>query len=181
MIRMKLSADHTKPNRRSQVKRLTERYDVSSLRGSSVDDNRELTAKGLFRGRVAESLKQAWRADAPADEKWTLLKTTLCDAAELTLGREIKRNPDWFTESKDDLDPLFRKRNEAHLQWLNTGKERDKKEFRKARGEARRATRRAKNSWFQKKAQEAQDGKSGGKVVWRCIRDIQRGRRGLHA
>jgi len=65
------------------------------------------------------------------------------------------------------------------LQWLNTGKERDKKEFRKACGEARRATRRAKNSWFQKKAQEAQDGKNGGKVVWRCIRDIQRGRRGL--
>ena len=29
------------------------------------------------------------------------------------------------------------------------------------------------------KASEAQRSRFGGKVVWRCIRDIQRGRRGL--
>lgn len=29
------------------------------------------------------------------------------------------------------------------------------------------------------KAMEAERGKNGGKVVWKCIRDIQRGRRGL--
>jgi hypothetical protein len=37
----------------------------------------------------------------------------------------------------------------------------------------------AKNTWFQKKASEAERGRNGGKLVWRCIRDIQRGRRGL--
>ncbi len=72
-----------------------------------MDDNRELTAKGLFQDRVVGSLKQAWRADASADKKWTLfiIEDNLCHTAELTLGREIKRNPDWFTESKDDLEP----------------------------------------------------------------------------
>ena len=40
-------------------------------------------------------------------------------------------------------------------------------------------TREAKYRWFQQKAAEAQKGRNGGKVVWRCIRDIQRGRRGL--
>ena len=37
----------------------------------------------------------------------------------------------------------------------------------------------AKNRWFQQKAAEAQEGRNGGKVVWKCIRDIQHGRRGL--
>ena len=46
-------------------------------------------------------------------------------------------------------------------------------------GVVRRAVRDAKNSWFLRKAQEAECGKHRGKVVYRCIRDIQRGRRGL--
>ena len=37
----------------------------------------------------------------------------------------------------------------------------------------------AKDAWFQRKASEAERGRNGGKVVWQCIRDIQRGRRGL--
>ena len=37
----------------------------------------------------------------------------------------------------------------------------------------------AKNEWFVKKAQEAERGRNGGKLVWRCIRDLQHGRRGL--
>ena len=37
----------------------------------------------------------------------------------------------------------------------------------------------AKNTWFQNKAKEAQKVRFGGKKVWLCIRDMQRGRRGL--
>ena len=33
--------------------------------------------------------------------------------------------------------------------------------------------------WFKQKALAAQAGRHGGKVVWKCIRDIQWGRRGL--
>ena len=36
-----------------------------------------------------------------------------------------------------------------------------------------------KDSWFQCKAVKADRGRHGGKIVWCCIRDIQRGRRGL--
>ena len=45
--------------------------------------------------------------------------------------------------------------------------------------DARKAVRAAKNAWFQRKALEAEGGKNKGKIVRRCIRDIQRGRRGL--
>ncbi len=37
----------------------------------------------------------------------------------------------------------------------------------------------AKDAWFQRKAVEAERGGHGGKLARRCIRDIQRGRRGL--
>ena len=39
--------------------------------------------------------------------------------------------------------------------------------------------RRAKNAWFMRIAAAAQKGRNKGKVVWQCIRDIKRGRRGL--
>ena len=39
--------------------------------------------------------------------------------------------------------------------------------------------REAKDSWFQQKADTAQARRFSGKLVWKCIRDIQRGRRGL--
>ena len=48
-----------------------------------------------------------------------------------------------------------------------------------ARGEARRAVRRAKNAWFLERAEEVERERFGGKKVWKCIRDMQRGRRGL--
>ena len=54
-----------------------------------------------------------------------------------------------------------------------------RKKYADARKEASRAVRAAKDAWFQRKALEAERGRNGGKLVWRCIRDIQRGRRGL--
>ena len=63
--------------------------------------------------------------------------------------------------------------------WLSTGVERDKKKHAEARRSARRQVRAAKDAWFQRKAMEAERGRHGGKLVWCCIRDIQRGRRGL--
>ena len=44
---------------------------------------------------------------------------------------------------------------------------------------ARRAIRAAKNTWFQSKAEEAERERFGGKRVWKCIRDMQHGHRGL--
>ena len=54
-----------------------------------------------------------------------------------------------------------------------------KRKFMMARRSARKAVREAKNKWFQVKAAQAMRGKNNGKVVWKCIRDIQRSRRGL--
>ena len=60
-----------------------------------------------------------------------------------------------------------------------TGKERDRKKHASARRDVRKAVRPANDAWFQRKALEAERGRHSGKLVWSCIRDIQRGRRGL--
>ena len=62
---------------------------------------------------------------------------------------------------------------------MSTGKERDRKKHARARRETRKAVRAAKNAWFQQKALEAERGRHSNKLVWSCIRAIQRGRQDL--
>ena len=62
---------------------------------------------------------------------------------------------------------------------LSTWKERDRKKHASACRDVRKAVSSAKDAWFQRKALEAERGRHSGKLVWSCIRDIQRGRRGL--
>ena len=78
-----------------------------------------------------------------------------------------------------ELKPLFAERNRMHTVWISDGREASRRKYADARRAARHAVRVAKDAWFQRKASEAERGRNGGKVVWQCIRDIQRGRRGL--
>ena len=92
------------------------------------------------------------------------------------MGYENRKQPDWFWESERDLKILIAERNKLYALWRSTRLERDRKKHARVRRLARKAIRDAKNAWFQHKALEAERGRHGG---WRCIRDIQRGRRGL--
>jgi len=62
--------------------------------------------------------------------------------------------------------------------WLASANRDDLTNFRQARSRARLAIRTAKNTWFQQHAELVEKEKLGGKIVWKCIRDMQRGRRG---
>ena len=69
--------------------------------------------------------------------------------------------------------------NQMYSRWLSSGHGSDKLQFLNARRQARQAVRTAKNTWFQNKANEAQKERFGGKKVWLCIREMQRGHCGL--
>ena len=155
------------------------RWDVAKLQGACVDEKGRETAKGSFLESMREKLREKWDKDSNVEGKWDVLRSVMCDTARECLGHEDRRQPDWFRESEVDLKPLFVLRNRLHTLWLNTGKEENRKKYADARREARRAVREAKDAWFQRKALEAERGRNGGKLVWRSIRDIQRGRRGL--
>ena len=92
------------------------------------------------------------------------------------MGYVKSKQSDWFRDSTAKLTPLPERRNKL---WLNTGKERDRHKFAAAQSAARKAIRLAKEKWFVHKAEKAERGRHSSKVLWRCIRDIQRGRRGL--
>ena len=50
--------------------------------------------------------------------------------------------------------------------------------FKESRGEAKWAVIEAKNRWFQEKAASVEESQLGGKQVWNCVWDMQRGRKG---
>ena len=138
----------------------------------------------LFQEIVGKKVRETWDILyilewGSIEEKLESVKSTLCESAELVLGRAKRRNPDWFQESSHLLKPLFEERNRLYTKSLGTGREDDERKFLRMRREARRGAREAKNDWFLRTATEVQRGRHGGKVVWWCIRDIQRGRRGL--
>ena len=136
------------------------------------------TTRGRFLRGVRERVQNGWEGSNSV-EKWARMKTALCESTKAELGHEDRRQPDWFRESESDLRPLTAARNQLYALWLSTGKERDRKKFASAHRETRRAVRRAKDAWFLRKETEAERGRHSGKLVWSCIRDIQRGRRGM--
>ena len=165
--------------RRRSGEAAVKRWDVAKLQGSTVNEEGQETTRGAYLRNVKEKLIEMWNDGSNVEDKWDVVKSSLRCGAEITLGYEDRRQPDWFRESEDHLKPLFVERNELYALWLETRRERDRKKLAEARRVARRAVRAAKNAWFQRKATEAERGRHSGKVVWRAIRDIQRGRRGL--
>ena len=111
---MKLSVGSVNKYRKPPARKAPQRFDVSRLKGDIVDDQGKFTTKGTFQDRVAQSLKAKWKNEGSAEEKWTLLKSTLCEAAESTLRKQTRRNADWFVESAPKLKPLFDKRNQLY-------------------------------------------------------------------
>ena len=152
---------------------------MAKLKGRSVDDDGQNTTRGLFQERVVSLTKEKWTAEGTVEEKWMAIKTALTEAAQSVLGKEDRYNPDWFKENEVLLEPLFKRRNQLYERWLSTGRASDKQRFNQARRDARKAMRDAKNLWFQTKAREAEQSRFSGKIVWKGIRDMQHGRRGL--
>ena len=147
------------------------RYDVGKL-------NYQDSTAVHYLGAVLDQFDNSWMDDGTLEEKWRVLRDTLASAAEDLLGISSCNQPDWFTDSLGHLQPLLTLHNEAYFKWVGTGAPADLIKFRKARGEARRAVRAAKNKWFQDKADIVEQDKFGGKQVWNCIRDMQHGKRG---
>ena len=95
------------------------------------------------------------------------------------LWRAGRHQPGCFRESIEALQPLLVARNAAYSRWLGTGRTEDLSKFRQARSTANSAIRKAKNDWFQEKAREIERERCGGKKVWKAIREMKHGCRGL--
>ena len=149
------------------------RFNVSQLTG------RAETGRQHYRDLVCRKVTEAWVNEGTVEEKWSATQSSLVRAAEEVLGHEERRQPDWFRDSAEVLEPLFDRRNLLYAKWLGSGNANDRQKFVKARQDARKAVRNAKDAWFRSKADVAQQRRFGGKEVWQSIRDMQRACRGL--
>ena len=115
------------------------------------------------------------------DEQWTALRDSLLSSGESVLGRCRRLQPDWYRDSCSTLDPLLEQRNQAYTAWVASGHQSERLYcvFHRYRRESRAAIRRAKASWFQSKALEAERSRFDGAGVWKCIRHLQQATRGL--
>ena len=179
LLRAKFVVGSKRYFRRTQSEINVKRWAVSSLQGRSVDSQGKLTTKGRYLMIVDKTLGTKWNNDSTIQEKWSTLKCALCEAAGTDLGYSNRIQPDWFQDSATKIRPLIEKRNKLYSLWMSTSKERDKRKFVAAHRDAWRAISLAKEEWFSGKAEEAERGRHNGKTLWRCIRDIQKGRRGM--
>ena len=154
------------------------RYDVFKLMKGAQEDGNQAT-RVSFVEAVEGKVKSAWPECKSGDEKWAALRAAFTESGRTILGTCTKRNPDRFRERESTIIPALVHRNQLYNKWLSTQKQVDLNKFKEARSKARKIIREAKNTWFQAKAEEAQSSRFGGKVVWRCIRDLQSTRRGL--
>ena len=103
-------------------------------------------------------------------------------AAENAVGYEKRRQPDWFKESETTLRKCIDKRNNLFSQWLRTHHHSNRQRYVAQRRLVAAEIKRAKNVWFEAKANEVEHGivtGMAGKGVWQGLREIQKGRRGL--
>ena len=149
------------------------RFNVSHLTSRAEADRQP------YRELVCRKVTDAWVKEGNVEEQWSAIKTGLVGAAEEVLGHEERRQPDWFRDNVDVLEPLFQQRNQLYTKWLGSGNTIDRQKFVKARLDARKALRNTKDTWFRSKADATQQRRFGGKEAWQSIRDMQRACRGL--
>ena len=111
--------------------------------------------------------------ECPAQQNWNTLKCCIVSAAEAVLGRGKKRQPDWFIQAADMLQPLLQAKQRAHNKMLHTNSTTNKREFRRHQRAVKHAVDSAKEKWICKVAEEAERAKTDGRTRWASIRHLQ--------
>eukprot|EP00117_Sycon_ciliatum_P015630 scpid74294/ scgid15399/ Craniofacial development protein 2; p97 bucentaur protein len=147
----------------------------------STDDNGQVRrVVDEYQDSIAARLRGAADPCSTVDEKWNNIRSAMTDAAQSALGRQGRRQPDWFADSRDTLKPLLVERNACHRSWITNGRRNDDyQKLRTARRQARQAVRTAKNQWFATVAGRVESGRFNSARVWAGIRSLQDARSGL--
>ena len=176
LLRIKLSAKgkgvYSQARRKSSVCR--RRFAVSRFMSRCGENSSGDKVRDAYTERVSTKAMEMWEDNGTVEEKWASIRSALVEAAEEVLGHEKRQHPDWFQESSEILEPLLQRKNLLYTKRLCSGRAADHQKYLNILRDARRAVRNAKDTWFKKKADEAQEARFGGKRIWRSIRDIQR-------
>lgn len=138
-----------------------------------------------FGERLGEALSEKWQSARPTsvERKWEVLRSVTMEAATDIIGTERRRQPEWFADSQNIVEPMLRQRDTLYQRWTASHRQRDKAAYRKQRSATRLAIRRAKENWLRNQAEEMERWRVGGcgLGVWKSIANIQRAKLGLQA
>ena len=163
MVRAKLSV---RPFHSQSRKRVTIPFAVHHLREqASRDRYREYLTQQL--------LDTPHNPDGSAEDNWRTLKKCIMNAAESTIGREKRDQPDWFLENAHVITPLIEAKNQAHRKMLQSNSIQSRKEFRRHQRRVKMAVHEAKDEWVRKVALEGAEASKDGKTRWKSIRKLQ--------
>ena len=115
---------------------------------------------------------------ATCEENWNTLKSCIVNAAEETIGRGQRKNPEWFEENLDTLLPLIESKNQAHHRAIQSNSTADRKEFRRRQRAVKQAVDKAREEWICRVAKEAENAVKDGRTRWENIRTLQQTHRG---
>ena len=132
-----------------------------------------------YSSAVEEKLKEADLSDdtnLDVEKLWGVIRDAMTTAAEETLGRTSRRQPDWFRDSESIIRPLIEARNCAFTKWLKSKDERDRKAFVRCRRKIVKVVREVKNKWFTDQAEKIEKAKDD---KWKLIKQLKFARAGL--
>ena len=102
-------------------------------------------------------LARPLRAGDSTECNWDALKSCIVSAAEEVVGRGKRKQPDWFEDS-EELSPLIKAKDDAHLRMIQCNTSANRKEFRRHQ---------------RKVAKEGEAAKKDGCTRWKSIRKLQ--------
>ena len=155
------------------------RYDASKLVSDSrAEDESNQALRLEFQKQVAERVGAAWPTQGGVDEKWTAVSGTLIESADELVGKVKGHQPDWFRESMGTLKPFYR----VGTVHTPSGWPLGRKTI--WHGSSKHGLQHGGQSELQRtvgsrRKRKRQTERFVGKKVWKCIRDMQRGYRGL--
>ena len=94
-------------------------------------------------------------------------------AAEETVGTGRQKQPDWFMNAADQLQPLLDAKQAAHDKVLQVNSIASKRAFRKQQRIVKAAVEKAKEEWIFQLVKDAERARKDGQQRWKCIRQLQ--------
>lgn len=133
---------------RQKVKRNTKnkntrcKWDIKKLNEESIRNNYEKSIQGKLVTPTEEDI----------EAEWNKIKTCINEAAKESIGEETRQKKrEWYNE---DCRKVIQKRNKTRLVWLNSNKEKDRKEYEIVRKECKKSIRETKRRWMENKIKE---------------------------
>ena len=102
-------------------------------------------------GHVIQLLEDVWDGEADGQTQWFVIRDCMLQTWSEMLGRDGRKQPDWFAAAQSSLRPLISKRNAMFSRWLRSGRAVDRQRYLSQKRCVASAVRSSKNKWLQER------------------------------